>query len=74
MEQLTGSRLGKEYIKALYCHLAYLNYMQSMSCKMPGWMNYKLESISLGEKPTTSDMQMIFLGWPYTTWLIVSVS
>ena len=74
MEQLTGSRLGKEYIKALYCHLAYLNYMQSMSCKMPGWMNYKLESISLGEKPTTSDMQMIFLGWPYTTWLIVSLS
>ena len=74
MEQLTGSRLGKEYIKALYCHPAYLNYMQSMSCKMPGWMNYKLESISLGEKPTTSDMQMIFLGWPYTTWLIVSLS
>ena len=74
MEPQTVSKLGKEYVKAVYCLLAYLTSMQSMSCKMPGWMNYKLESISLGEKPTTSDMQMIFLGWPYTTWLIVSLS
>ena len=39
MEQWTGSKLGKEYIKAVYCHLAYLTYMQSTSCEMPGWMN-----------------------------------
>ena len=42
MEQLTGSKLGKEYVKAVYCHLAYLTYMQSASCEMPGWMNHKL--------------------------------
>ena len=44
MEQQIGSKLGKEYHKAVYCHLAYLNYMQSTSCKMPGWMKDKLES------------------------------
>ena len=44
MEQLTGSKLGKEYIKAVYCHSVYLTYMQNTSCKMPGWMSYKLES------------------------------
>ena len=44
LEQLIGSKLGKEYIKAVYCHSAYLTYMQSTSCKMPGWMNHKLES------------------------------
>ena len=49
MEQQTGSKLGKEYIKAVYCHLAYLTYMQSTSCKMPGWINHKLESRLLGE-------------------------
>ena len=49
MEQWTGSKLGKEYIKAVYCHPAYLTYMQSTSCKMPGWMNHKLESRFLGE-------------------------
>jgi len=43
MEQQTGSKLGKEYIKAVYYHLAYLTYMQSTSCKMPGWMKQKLE-------------------------------
>ena len=43
MEQQTGSKLGKEYIKAVYCHHAYLTYMQSTSCKMSGWMNHKLE-------------------------------
>ena len=44
MEQQTASKLGKEYIKAVYCHPAYLTYMQSTSCEMPGWMNDKLES------------------------------
>ena len=46
MEQQTGSKLGKEYIKVVYCHPAYLTYMQSTSCEMPDWMNYKLESIA----------------------------
>ena len=44
MEQQTGSKVGKEYVKAVYCHPAYLTYMQSTSCKMPRWMNSKLES------------------------------
>ena len=44
MEQLTGSKLGKEYVKAVYCHPAYFTFMQSTSCKMLGWMNHKLES------------------------------
>ena len=44
MEQQTGSKLGKDYVKTVYCHLAYLAYMQSASCKMPGWMNHKLET------------------------------
>ena len=44
MEQQTGSRLGKEYVKAVYYHPVYLTYMQSTSCEMPGWMSYKLES------------------------------
>ena len=44
MEQQTGSKLGKEYVKVLYCHLAYLTYMQSTSCEMSGWINHKLES------------------------------
>ena len=43
MEQQTGSKSGKEYIKAVYCHPAYLTYMQSTSCKMLGWMKHKLE-------------------------------
>ena len=58
MEQQTGSKLGKEYVKAVYCHSAYLTYMQSTSCKMPGWMKHKLESRLLGEISITSDMQM----------------
>ena len=58
MEQQTGSKLGKEYVKAVYCHPDYLIYMQSTSCKMPGWMKHKLESRLLGEISTTSDMQM----------------
>ena len=44
MEQWTGSELGKEYTKAIYCHPAYLTYMQSTSCEMPGWMKHKLKS------------------------------
>ena len=44
MEQQTGSKLGKEYIKTIYCHLAYLTPMQSTSCEMPGWMNHRLKS------------------------------
>ena len=56
MEQKTGSKLGKEYDKAVYCHPAYLTYMQSASCKMPGWMKHKLESRLPEEIPTTSDM------------------
>ena len=56
MEQWTGSKLGKEYAKAIYCHPVCLTYMQSTSCKMLGWMNHKLESGFLGEISTTSDM------------------
>ena len=56
MEQQTGSKSGKEYIKAVYCHPAYLTYMQSTSCEMLGWMKYKLESRLLGEILITSDM------------------
>ena len=44
MEQEAGSKLGKEYVKAVYCHPAYLTYMQSTSCEMPGWKKQKLES------------------------------
>ena len=49
MEQQTGSKSGKEYIKAVYCHPAYLTYMQSTSCEMLDWMKHKLESRLLGE-------------------------
>ena len=58
MEQQTGSKSGKDYIKAVYCHPAYLICMQSISCKMLGWMNHKLESRLPGEISITSDMQM----------------
>ena len=58
MEQQTGSKSGKEYVKGVYCHPAYLNYMQSTSYEMPGWMKGKLESRLLGEISITSDMQM----------------
>ena len=44
MEQWVGSKLGKEYVKAVYCHLAYLTYMQSITCELLGWMKHKLES------------------------------
>ena len=58
MEQQTGSKLGKEYIKAAYCHPGHLTYVQSTSCEMLGWMKHKLESRLLGEISITSDMQM----------------
>ena len=58
MEQQAGSRLEKEYVKAVYCHPAYLTYMQSISCEMPGCMKQKLESRLTGEVSITSDMQM----------------
>ena len=59
MEQWTDSKLGKEYIKAVYCHHSYLTYMQSTSREIPGWMKQKLELRLPGEISITSDMQMI---------------
>ena len=61
MEKHTGSKLGKEYIKAVNCHPACLTCMQNTSCEMLGWMNHKLESRFPGEILTTSDKQMILL-------------
>ena len=58
MEQQTGSKLGKEYVKDVYCHPAYLTYMQTTSREMPGWMKHKLESRLPGGISITSDMQM----------------
>ena len=58
VEQQTGYKLGKECIKAIYCHPTYLTSMQSTSCEVPGWMKHKVESILQGEIPTISDMQM----------------
>ena len=58
MKQRTGSKLGKEYVKAVYCHLAYLTYMQSIRETL-GWMKHKLEARLLGEISITSEMQMI---------------
>ena len=58
MKQWTGLKLGKQYIKAVYCHPAYLTSMQSISCKMLGWIKRKLESRLPGEISITSDMQM----------------
>ena len=58
MEQQTDSKLGKEYVKAVYCHPAYLTYLQRKSCKMLGWRKHKLESRFPGEISITSDMQM----------------
>ena len=58
MEQQTGSKLGKEYVKAVYCHPAYVTSMKTISCEMPSWMKHKLESRLLGEISITSDMQM----------------
>jgi len=61
MEQQTSLKLGKEYNKAVFCHPAYLTYMQSASCEMLGWMIHRLESRLPGEISTTSDMHMISL-------------
>ena len=61
MEQWTGSKLGKEYIKAVYCHPVYLTYMQNTSCEMLGWINHRLESRLLGEISITSDTQITSL-------------
>ena len=66
IEQQTGSKLGKEYIKAVYYHPAYLTYMQSTTCEMPSWMNHKLETRLLGEISKTSDMQMTPPLWQKT--------
>ena len=63
MEQQTGSKSGKEYIKAEYCHPAYLTYMQSTSCEMSYFMKRKLESRLPGETSTTADMQMTAPLW-----------
>ena len=59
MEQMTGSKLGKKYVKAVYCHPDYFMPMQRTSCDMLGWMNHKLESRLPREIPINSDMQMI---------------
>ena len=58
MEQQTGSKSGKEYVKAVYCHPTYLTYMQSTSFEMPGWMKHKLVSRLPGEISITSDTKM----------------
>ena len=63
MEQRTGSKLGEEYVKAVYCHPVYLTYMQHTSCEMPGWMKYKLESRFPGEITVILDMQMTPPSW-----------
>ena len=59
MEQWTGSKLEKKYVKAVYCHPAYLNYIQSISSRMLGWMKHKLELRLPGEISIISDMQMV---------------
>ena len=58
MEQQTASKLGKKYVKAVYCHPAYLTSMQSTSCEMPGWMKHRLKSRLPEEISVTSDMQI----------------
>ena len=63
MEQWAGSKLEKKYVKAVYCHPAYLTYMQSTSCEMPDWMKHKLESSLPGGISVTSDMQMTLPLW-----------
>ena len=58
LDQQTGSKSGKEYVKSVFCHPVYLTYMQSTSCKMPSWMKHKLELRLPGEISITSDTQM----------------
>ena len=62
-EQQTGSKLGKEFVKAVYCHPAYLTHMQSTSCEIPSWRKHKLESGLPGEISITSDTQMTAPLW-----------
>ena len=66
MEQQTGSKLGKEHIKFVSCHPAYLTYMPSTPCEMPGWMKHKLESRLPGEISITSDTQVTPPLWQKT--------
>ena len=63
MEKQTASKFGKEYVKAVYCHPAYLTYMENTSCEMPGWMNHKLDSRLPGEISITSNKQMTLSLW-----------
>ena len=63
IEQRAGSKLGKEYVKAAYCHPDYLTYMQSTSWEMPDWMKHKLELRLQGEISINSNMQMIPPSW-----------
>ena len=63
MEQWTGSKLGKEFVKAVYCHPAYLTSIQSTLCEMPGWIKQTLKSKLLGEISITSDTQMTTTLW-----------
>ena len=61
MELWTGSKLGKEFVKAIYCHPACLTSLQITSCEMPGWMKLNLGSKLPGEISVTSDMQITFM-------------
>ena len=63
MEQWAGSKLGKVYVQAVYCHLAHLTYMQSTSREMPDWMSHELELRLQAEISITSDMQMTLPLW-----------
>ena len=67
MEQQTGSKLGEEYVKAVYCHPANLTSMQSMLCEILGWMKHKRELRLMREISITSDMQMIPPLWQKAT-------
>ena len=58
-EQLTGSKLGKEYVRAVYCHSAYLTYMQSTSCEMPSWMKHKIARRNVNNLRYTDDITLM---------------
>ena len=73
MEQGIGSKLGKEYVKAVYCHPVYLISKQSTSCEMPGWIKFKLESRFPGELSTTSDTQIMPSLWQKLKSLLMKV-
>ena len=59
MEQQTGSKLGKEYVKAVYCHSAYLTYVQSTSCEIPGWMKYKIAGRNINDLRYADDTTLM---------------